>query len=165
MVLSHPEMGNQRWALRDEEQTMEPKEIANRLLIGSRNIDKMRKAIEETMALLAGFVRLWLQGSSWTGTGRKDAWFGYYFWEVYRLSPKESFGIRCCVDDDATMMASYVLCDSNKQGTASAMDIRVGDVQEIYANLHVLVKAIVEEFPGIENRWKPLIDASDVDIS
>lgn len=149
---------------------MDVKEIADRLLKGSHNIDKMRKAIKETLCLLNGFM-----GKCAYGALKR---FDHYKEEIVIDQTDPSWvvvfdGVLSDYDGTSANTTFTVRCGgkpslwirSSRGGDSYFAELWMADIQPLYERLPAIIAAVIRTWPGVQDLWSPLIKASYVEIS
>lgn len=125
---------------------MEGKELVEKLLRGSENIDRMRKEIKSVVLMVLGFVKNnWSTGETYVSGGCK--------WIVGR-DCDNAMQIECWVDPHPSFVGPAYTTSGN-------LPILLRNVQAVYGGLPVLIEGIAKTFPALKKLWQPLLDAAD----
>ena len=134
--------------------------IAQQLLNGSRNIDRMRIEVHQIVKMVVGLA------CKFDGTHRPIKLYenfgsGSHKWEVtgetYSWDPRPDKIIVKCRQKVA--MGGYRLVYSSHDGE---IYFRTETVQPVYENLHLFVNGMLSAVPELADKLKPLINASSV---
>ena len=137
--------------------------IAQQLLNGSRNIDRMRIEVHQIVKMVVGLA------CKFDGTHRhiklnETFVSGSHKWEVigetYSWDPKPDKIIVKCLQKVA--MGGYELVYSSRDGEICEIYFHTETVQSVYENLHVFVNGMLSVVPELADKLKPLINASSV---
>jgi hypothetical protein len=136
---------------------MDAKEIRDRIVIGSRNIDQMKADLR----ILIGNLRtLLIMGNPVCPRAfRQDFEISVGVitceWMIYRRDSDDRPHFSCTL--------RYASGSEHVYSTQNKNDNIPGDyVQILYESTPGLIRGLYKEFPGISERWTHLIDASRV---
>ncbi len=146
---------------------METESIVERLLRGSRNIDRMKVEVHQLVQMVIGLALR----SNALGARVRDVEEVFENesckWEVRgemgSLDKTENrIHVRCNVKlhCDAPNQDHYIMCVGYCSETRSPFHSE--HTQQVYQNLRAFVEGMVRVFPGIEDEMKMFLDASGV---
>lgn len=129
---------------------------AGQLLRGSRNLDNMRESVEQMLGIVAGFLRMYPQEKmkgdvNAHGECKIDA--PSFVWEVRFWY--EGHWV-------AAISIGYGVVYNTDRGMV--IKPKMPFMQRYYEGLSALVDGVAKAFPGIEEVWKPVIEASKVEV-
>jgi hypothetical protein len=142
--------------------TLVDAQTVENIINGSRNIDEMRKRINETIKLVKGLTKF-CDGGLHDKPYEKGLQFsnGIITWHIVwggsyslQFNPKGYFVT--CGHSLGSAMPLYDDTRSDKPN--------YNYVQIVYENLHVFVDGMIKAFPEIEENLKPILKASKVKL-
>jgi hypothetical protein len=131
------------------------KNIAEQLLRGSQNIDRMRKEVECVVSMILGFLV----------PGEENFCATFDFdggkWEIeisysYNISMPIA---RCWLRKPFESTLAYI--NKSRELPMFKVGFNHEMVQEVHQNLPVFVLGMMKEFPELERQLKPFLDAAD----
>lgn len=139
---------------------MDGKRIADDLLTGSAEIDRMRHAVESVVKMVLGLAQTEIPSES----------APEFFWFERRM--KVGYAYKDCrwrvgIDQNGRLFtACWKLFSSEGYGEriaySSIADIpfRLENIQSVYEARGAFIEGMAETFPGLPKRWQPLLDAA-----
>ena len=124
---------------------------ARKLLEGSKNIDLMKRETARLVQMIIGYALSC--NKNWGEFNEVTPARGKYVWKI-DVSGKGNITFRCFHGTGEFNWVVYFSQDSDYK------QIRTEYAQGIYKSLDSLVHLVIKTFPGIDLKWKPLIDAS-----
>lgn len=138
-----------------KEKIMESKKIVEKLISGSKAIDRMRKEVNDFAKMVAGFVTKEMglfQEVNFEGTE------GDYKWLIKADGDKDAkrraHAYFFTQTEELDWFHVYSTFDSKH-------DIRSDEVQMVHESLPLLIETVLKEFPSIGKQWQYLIKASE----
>lgn len=138
---------------------MNNEEITAALLNGSRNLDRMKSEIDQTVRMLIGFAKKCSPGLS--KAVRFSQEYDMFKWEVFGevghgMNPSLNHLDVCCL---LKFKGGWTMGWDTKN---PHLDPTSHKVKAVYEALPKLVEVLISEFPEIQERWAHLIEASEV---
>jgi hypothetical protein len=136
------------------------KNIAQQLLAGSNNIDRMKQEIKETVNTLVGLIKK--SGFSTYESYRQDFMFDGGFWRLqWNRYGFESVECNLLLFPDS--LGTFVaFAPKTYTGDFNGWCINhTESVARVYDSLPVFVEGVFNFFPGVRERAQPLLDAAD----
>jgi hypothetical protein len=138
---------------------MKTRNIAGQLLLGSKNIDRMKSEIAWTINMLIGYALSCGHNMPKHVTRTACSSLSNYRWTINSID-RNTLVVKCSVhqplEGEEIWKEIYSSTENNHRR------IKTEDAQGIHSSLDDLVELMIEVFPCIDTRWKPLIDASEV---
>ena len=154
---------------------MQNTQIVEKLLSGSRNIDKMRKEIDLLMSMVTGLIlkNHWDSNTSFRLPAEtrihesedegKLTWDFYYDPCLTRYT-NVSVGISIACherQEGKNSLCIYCFNGNMKRSDASYPEF----VQRVHGSLPSFIKLVTRVFPFLDGMWKPFLSASDAATS
>jgi hypothetical protein len=142
----------ERASWRQKEDCMDAREIVEKLIVGSREIDRMRKEVDDFVKMVCGFIKKEMKFSFIDDINIEFS-DDRCRWKVCM------FGI--------TKKEIEISCDVAFCGWKSGYSMlghttfSPRDVQQVYECLPVLIQAVLEKIPKISEEWDYLIKAAE----
>lgn len=139
---------------------MSAEEIVRRLIQGSHAIDRMRTEVREVIRMLIGYIS---HCDGWDSSFPKEFANDSCRWIVSKNpfsrvdSKLDKIQIECRVRLNGCKCESLALSSQ-----PDYIPFYTENVKCVYENLGVLVGGLTKTLPELEEKWKPLIDASYV---
>jgi hypothetical protein len=124
--------------------------LTQQIILGSKNIDRMRVEIIQVVNTMIGFLRYIRFGGgtqTYEYTSNECTWRLTVDLNGFH-SGKQMLTLECWLKDGAE--AVYT----------SFNIIRLEDVERVHRQLPLLVDELIREFPDLQRMLKPLVDAS-----
>ncbi|MFA5000849.1 MAG: hypothetical protein WC531_01310 [Candidatus Paceibacterota bacterium] len=129
-------------------------ETIQKLLEGSRNIDRMRAEVNAVVRMVLGLIDEWddkRDGAVGRSSGVEGVCWSYY--------PKEGTWVVDC-SCSTNMGRGYIV---NKRHP-NDYTIPIGLVQRVHSSLPVFLKFMLGQFPDLLEKIKPLLEAAEVQL-
>lgn len=134
---------------------MKKSSTAQRLIQGSRTINRMRAEIEELIDIIVGFLKQTdvVRENNW----RKELETSTCVWTISRFPHRDKpvlvVAIRCTRKNSGRLIFSNLPKEYRP---------KVDTVAMLHASLSELIDLLAREFSELENAWEPLIAASHI---
>ena len=138
--------------------------LDTQLLVGSRNIDRMRKDIDELVSMTIGFINRCDRRSfpnapnNFIAVCRGE--YGKWLIRYYRYDPRIGFQDSLSIEYEPN--AKDTTYTSLERRGAKAINTQ--EVYVVYSELVHLVQGVANLIPDIEKLWEPLVKASKVNF-
>jgi len=130
---------------------MDSKEVVDRLLRGSANIDRMRKEIDSVIGMLQASLSRCVMGDR-INEAYESPLSKWKIWNTPHIS-KPYF--ECSVKIGTNYYFGFSTDDTESQNSAY-------NVESVYKALPELIEGIRKRFPKIEELWQYVLNAADV---
>ncbi len=141
---------------------MDGKETVRQLIIGSAEIDRMKREVEAVVRMVIGFVdhdtlkRMRFKEDAFSSS---ECEWRLCSWDINGMSlwdAKLELGVECwLISGDHHEIKKLAYQSKSGHGTFS-----LKNAQAIHEGLPVFIEGVAKTFPDLTKRWQPLLDAA-----
>lgn len=134
--------------------------LATQIVLGSREIDRMKEEIAIVINTITGLLR---DSGIHTTEPRIEFSIGSCRWD-YMLGKQESghhMTVRCFRPDATDRINNGMSCCLVFDGAYQGMRLQYADVGYVYTQMDAFAQEMIVQFPVLEKRLKPLIEAAE----
>lgn len=134
---------------------MEGKEIVRKLVVGQQNLDLMKREIYMVVNLFIGLLRYerscWDKDDTFVFESEATRW---QLWVVESTSLNPEFALGCDLKLGKGSVSAFAI-------NWNHIEMRLNQIEKVYDELPTFIDGIIQTFPGVADRIKPILKAAE----